>query len=154
VTPYQSRRRGSGPLLELRPYGCVLFFSSKMGKCVQIIHFLNICGISPENSQANPLTKLIDKKCVPLVSLVSTVSFWPATLVLRPRGVDWRATDPTSLAGAVFSLAGTAALAGYTPRWAGSCRDRVKKRADAAMITQPSQPRQRTRGTQTPRLEP
>jgi hypothetical protein len=33
----------------------------------------------------------------------------------------------TSLAGAAFSLAGTAALAGYTPRWAGSCRGASRK---------------------------
>jgi hypothetical protein len=31
--------------------------SSKMGKCNQIIHFLNIHRISLENPQANPLHK-------------------------------------------------------------------------------------------------
>ena len=58
------------------------FLSSKMGKCIQIIHFLNFRGISPKYPQPNPLTKRQIKKSVPLVPLVPTVSFSAAKLVV------------------------------------------------------------------------
>ena len=60
-----------------------------MGKCYQITHFLDLRGISPENSQPNDLITLEIKKSVPLVPLVPTVSFstWYAG-VLRLRGVE------------------------------------------------------------------
>jgi len=63
--------------------------SSKMGKCYQITHFLDLRGISPENSQPNDLITLEIKKGVPLVPLVPTVSFSTCYAgVLRRRGVE------------------------------------------------------------------
>ena len=53
---------------------------SKMGMCIIKEHFLEIHGIPYFFEQSTLLVMLILKKSVSLVSLVSTVSFWPATV--------------------------------------------------------------------------
>ena len=50
--------------------------SSKMGKCIQITHFLNISGISLKNPQANLLTRLIDKKMCPIGPISPHSPIW------------------------------------------------------------------------------
>ena len=69
-----------------RPWEAGGVFSSKMGKCYEITHFLDFRGIWHFFSQPNNLIRLEIKKCVPLVPLVPTVPFGPATLVFEAQG--------------------------------------------------------------------
>ncbi len=57
-------------------------FSSKMGKCFYMKHFLNFRRISPENPQDKEFIPLKIKKYVSPVSPVSTVSFELPRLVM------------------------------------------------------------------------
>jgi hypothetical protein len=66
--------QASVALVEPVAYPDVSFFP-KLGKCYEVIHFLDLRGFPLQNPQANRLMAFRDKKSVSLVSLVSTVSF-------------------------------------------------------------------------------